>query len=165
MIASHGSIWKLTGCGYEELYNVPFIVSWPSRWEGRRTLDALASSVDVFPTLLELAGVTAPTGVQGKSFVHLLDGKTRKYRDTVYSDSMGKSFILRCGQWKYCAHWSPHDVEELYDLKVDPGELKNLASMRGRKVRQMRQKLFAWLHETGHPYAAVIKKVVNTPVP
>jgi len=165
MIASHGGIWKLTGCGYEELFNVPFIISWPSRWKGGRTVGALASSVDVFPTLLELAEVTAPEGVQGKSFVRLLDGKTRKYRDSVYSDSMGHSFIIRSGQWKYCAHWAPHDVEELYDLTTDPGEMNNLASKRGRKLKAMRGKLFAWLDETGHPYTAVIKKVMNEPLP
>jgi len=165
MIGSHGSIWKLTGCGYEELYNVPFIISWPSRWKGGRTVDELASSVDVFPTLLELAGVAPPAGVQGKSFAGLLDGKTRKHRDTIYSDSMGRSFILRSGQWKYCAHWSPRDVEELYDLKADPGELENLATKRARKLKQMRGKLFAWLEETGHPYGAVIKNVMSTPRP
>lgn len=73
--------WEL----YDYGMNVPFIVRWPGRVEAGRTSGAMLSSVDVLPTLVEMAGGEAPSGIDGRSFLPVLRGEARQHRDVVYA--------------------------------------------------------------------------------
>ena len=67
---------------YEGGIRTPFIVSWPGRFKGGRTIDTPISSLDILPTALEAAGVEAERPLDGKSLLPLLTGKTRQHSDT-----------------------------------------------------------------------------------
>ncbi|MBN1341832.1 MAG: sulfatase-like hydrolase/transferase [Phycisphaerae bacterium] len=158
MVAAHGFVFKLGHCGYDELLRVPFLIRCPGRIKPGGTSDALVSSIDVLPTLLEMTGVKPPAGIDGASFSSVLKEPGRSHRDAILCNSMERNLTVATDRWKYVLNWSPRDLDELYDLKADPGEMKNLAGDKAHAetVHQMRRRIRKWLHETRHPYARTI---------
>ncbi len=82
----HGKLvhWQI----YQETTRVPLLVLEPGRSSGARVA-ALVESVDLAPTLWELAAVSSPPESSGKSFVHLLRRPTGEHRDQAYSEQFG----------------------------------------------------------------------------
>ncbi|HPX39129.1 MAG TPA: sulfatase-like hydrolase/transferase [Candidatus Hydrogenedentes bacterium] len=160
MMASHGFVFKLGHCGYEELLNVPFLIRAPGRLPSGAVCDRLVSSVDVFPTLLKLLGLDAPAGLDGRDFLPAIEGAT--IHEHVFCNSMDNNLTVVGARWKYVLNWSPRDADELYDLENDPGEMTNLAGVEAHAetLARMRETARAWLRETGHPYAAVIEAAI-----
>ena len=114
---------------YDATLKVPLIVSAPGVKPG--VVAEQVRSVDIVPTILDLAGATGvATGLAGESLRPLLDGQTRRDPPVSIAESwyprlhFGWSELrsARVGEWKYVAAPRP----ELYDLRTDPGELKNL---------------------------------------
>jgi uncharacterized sulfatase len=97
--------------------------------------------------------------MHGTSFKNILSRPASSGRAGVFGHWGLRSFFTYDGEWKFQLNWTG-EMDELYNLKQDPGELKNL--VREPKyadvVQKRRQAVFEWLHETGHPYAAVIRK-------
>lgn len=115
---------------YEWSARVPMTASFPSRWPAGRTCDEPVSLIDLFPTLIDIADAPAPIGIDGASFLDLLEGKPSDANRTVISEShgegvMGLCFMVRKGRWKYI-YVHGHD-RQLFDLETDPGEWHNLA--------------------------------------
>jgi arylsulfatase A-like enzyme len=123
---------------YEESIRVPLIVFDPRRPAPRtkRMVDALTLNIDFAPTLLELAGVRAPASMQGRSLVPLLKGTLPAdwrtdffYEHYTRKDIIPPSEGLRTERWKYIRWVEARPVvEELYDLRIDPGEERNLVA-------------------------------------
>ena len=107
---------------------VPFIVHVPGLTRAGSTSDAMVELVDIFPTLADLTGLSAPAHLQGTSLRPLLAKPARKGKKKVaYSVvSRGKrlGYALRNQRWRY-GKWP--DGEELYNLTKDPEEKHNLA--------------------------------------
>jgi arylsulfatase A-like enzyme len=110
-------------------------------------------NIDIAPTLFEIAGVSAPKEIHGRSLIPLLRGETIAWRDSFlieyFSDkvfprisNMGYQAV-RGEQWKYIHYIDLDGMDELYDLKGDPYEMNNLAarSQARETVAQMRGKL------------------------
>lgn len=167
MITAHGHIYKMATCGYDELLRVPFILRYPRLDQGGRSNKALVSSVDTLATLLDLAELPLPKGQQGRSFRPLLTGKTSTFRDHVICNSGGRNLTVTDGAWKYVANWSPpRDIDELYDMKADPGEMVNLIDDKRHtgQVKRLQGLIADWLRDTGHPYAEhVIEEMMKKP--
>jgi uncharacterized sulfatase len=70
---------------YDAGLRVPFIVYWPGQIEGGSSREALISSTDILPTVIELAGGTPPAGLDGRSLVPLIRGQASSVHDTVYA--------------------------------------------------------------------------------
>jgi N-acetylglucosamine-6-sulfatase len=96
-------------------------------------------SVDLAPTVLEVAGVEIPKHVQGKSLTPLLTGKADKVHDAILIEyySHENPFpwtasldyrIVRRGKYKYIRWIRFEDEAELYDMETDPYELNNLVN-------------------------------------
>jgi arylsulfatase A-like enzyme len=119
---------------HEKSIRVPLIVFDPRaiRKLRGRTADQMALNVDVAPTILELAGVSVPAQMQGRSLVPLLDGKTPRWRADFFYEhpfehkTIARTVGLRTQRYKY-ARYVDYDYEELYDLKNNPEETVNLA--------------------------------------
>jgi arylsulfatase A-like enzyme len=75
-----------------------FVVRWPRRVKAGSTADAMVQYVDVLPTLIEAAGGTAPEGLDGRSFLPVLDGKTDTHNDAVFGvhTTRGINFGSEC---------------------------------------------------------------------
>lgn len=79
------SKWTL----YEAGISVPLIMRWPGRIRPGTHTDAMVSLVDVVPTLLEAAGAAVPAGLDGRSFLPVLDGKASRHREVIFTTHTG----------------------------------------------------------------------------
>jgi arylsulfatase A-like enzyme len=95
-----------------------------------KSSDAFVSTVDLCPTLLDLAGVAIPEGVQGRSYARVLTGDADKIQDSAYIE-YDETYLpdrlrqFRTKEWAltYCAE---NEYGLLFDLRNDPDELRNL---------------------------------------
>ena len=116
----------MENCGYQELCNIPLIIRAPGiTWPGTVT-HGLVNSVDILPTLLELTEQKRPDTLQGYSFARLLRKPGSDFRDQIFIHWGPQSIVSFDGEWKYGFHANA-EVDELYNLRKEPGELKNLA--------------------------------------
>ena len=115
---------------FEEATRVPFIVSvpWLKDQHGRAT-KKITELVDLYPTLTDLAGLSAPDGIQGTSLKPLLSdvdsSDWSKNQAFTISRSGGES--IRTYEWRFTQWGFGEKGTELYDLRNDPGEFTNLA--------------------------------------
>lgn len=141
-LGEHGMWFK--NCMFESGARVPLIISWPKRWKGGESRSGACSLVDVVQTIAELGGTKAPADWNGHSLVPCMDHPAVPMRDLAvseyYAHHIASGFaMLRSGDYKYVYHTAPdaqHPAErELYNLALDPGELRNLAGDAGEKSR------------------------------
>ena len=145
---------------YEESIRMPLLVRYPRMIKAGTAPDEIALNIDLAPTLLSVAGASAPGDMQGRSLGPLLKGEKVKWRDSFlieyYSDRvfprmerMGYK-AARNGRWKYIHYLELEGMDELYDLKSDPYEMKNLINHPGAKkaLGEMKQEMERLLKET-----------------
>jgi N-acetylglucosamine-6-sulfatase len=114
---------------YEESIRVPLVIRPPGQLP-TRSVDALALNIDIAPTIAELAGVDPPLPQDGKSLVPLLDRSPGAWRDRFVVEFLGyapgvPSYSgIRTHRYLYVEYGT--DQRELYDLRADPFELRNL---------------------------------------
>lgn len=115
---------------YEGGIRVPMIVRWPGRIKPGSTSDLPWAFWDVLPTFAEIAGLPAVAKTDGISIVPTLLGETERQprHEFLYWEfhEKGSKQAVRMGDWK-AVRLSPGQPLELYDLKSDPGETKNVA--------------------------------------
>jgi arylsulfatase K len=133
----HGQFYKMSA--YEPSVRVPLIVSAPDVNSGFE-IDSLVSLIDVYPTLMDIAGLSHPAGLDGYSLWPELTGSASRRPDWVLSEFHGTScntgtFMLRRGNWKYVAYagYQP----QLFNLAADPGEVDNLTAARSEVAGKM----------------------------
>jgi N-acetylglucosamine-6-sulfatase len=121
---------------YEETIRIPLVVRFPRLARAGTTPRELALSIDLAPTLLEVAGLRPGAAIQGHSLVPVLAGKAEGWRtsflveyfsDTVFPRirTMGYSAV-RTARHKYVRFRELEGMDELYDLEADPYEMTNL---------------------------------------
>lgn len=101
---------------------VPLIVTVPGKKGGSST--ALVETSDLFPTLCELAGLSVPDTVQGRSFVTLFDQPEQAFRENAYS-RFGPGDAVITDRYGYTSYKGGQS-EMLYDLEKDPDENENV---------------------------------------
>jgi uncharacterized sulfatase len=135
---------------YEGGIREPLIVRWPGVVKPGSTCSTPVTSVDFYPTFLEITGATRPSGqaLDGRSLLGLLRGK-RRFGDRalfwhypVYHHSTPASAV-RQGDWKLIEFFEDGTLE-LYNLRDDIGERNNLAAKMPAKTRELHRKLVAW---------------------
>ncbi len=118
------------GCPWDACLRVPLVVRYPRVVSGGRSVDGLVASVDLVPTLLDLAGLDAPDDTDGLDLGPVLrDAAPVPDREVLFEAYAGRHLTyagLRSQTWKYIRY--RNGVEELYDLVADPYELENAAS-------------------------------------
>lgn len=116
---------------YEELLTVPLVISYPPRFKKPVTTGALVSLVDLVPTLCTLAQVKWPARLSGKDLTPLFEDPAREINPAVFAEYYAKQRwvnpirSVRTREWKYNRY--VNGGEELYNLRIDPGELHNRA--------------------------------------
>ncbi len=143
------------GWAYEGGVRVPLIVTAPDVAPGR-TSAAVVTSPDLYPTLLELAGLPSRQAqhVDGVSFVPALRGEAPArgpifWHYPHYGNQGGAPYgAVRDGDWKLI-EWYEDGALELYDLANDLGESVNRAADQPERARALRKRLHAWRAEVG----------------
>jgi N-acetylglucosamine-6-sulfatase len=129
----HGLIDKRHA--YEESMRVPMLAYAPGFIPAGTAIDQMVLNIDIAPTILELAGLTTPRHMQGRSFLPLLQGgEAADWRtEFVYQYFWEYNFphtptvyALRGDRYKYMYYHGVWDQNELYDLQTDPNEAFNL---------------------------------------
>jgi len=137
---------------YEGGIRVPLLVSWPGVTKPGSVCDVPVSSIDFFPTILQMAGLKADPkrNLDGLSLVPLLRGKGGFRRDALYwhyphySNQGGQpGAAIRQGNLKLIEFYEDSRLE-LYDLARDAGERNDLASSMPAKAAELHRKLQAW---------------------
>ncbi len=129
---------------YEQATRIPFLMVAPKAAVGAST-KAMIESVDVFPTLCELAGLPTPTGLDGKSFAHVLRDPKAAARDSVThvyprNNLLGRAIRTeryRLVEWKKIGSDNSTAEFELYDYQADPDENRNLATDNPEIIKQL----------------------------
>ena len=126
--------------------HVPLIVSYPKEIPSDVTFTDNLTLIDVFPTILDYSGIAQGDYLEGKSLRRLIDGKSKKnnlvYSEGGYRKSGKYHSVIYQDNWKLI-HFSK-DKWELYDIKSDPAEQKNLISSNATFADILKKKLLAW---------------------
>jgi arylsulfatase A-like enzyme len=145
------------GSLYEGGIRDPFIVRWKGVTPEGAVCDVPAIHVDVFPTLVAAAGAKPPEQpLDGESLVPLFkDPKAALTREAIYQHFPGylgagqnswrttPASAIHAGDWKLIEFFEDGRLE-LYNLRDDVGETKNLAASQPDKARELHAKLVAW---------------------
>ena len=121
---------------YENSMRVPMIIRYPKLIAKNSIVKEQCLNIDIAPTILDLAGVKKPSYMQGESMVKLISGKKDKswrksmlfeyYVDDAWPYAGPNQVAVRTNKYKLIDNFLDDDIDELYDLVNDPGEMKNL---------------------------------------
>ena len=138
---------------------VPLIVTWPGVTRPGAVIEGPVTSIDLFPTMLGMAGLELGDNVDGQSLVSLLRGDADFERGPIYwhyPHYNAHTPVITCtpygavreGRFKLVELYEDDRVE-LYDLRADIGETRNLATAMPEKVSELRRKLHNWRESVG----------------
>jgi len=148
MMGAHGLVTKEKL--YEESVAVPLIIAPPAAAPGVDR-SHLVSGLDLMPTLLDYAGISLPSSLEGRSLRPLVSGKTMPWREFVVSENCyPETRMVRTSRYKYIFFAHGENREQFFDLENDPGEMKNLvddAAVAG-EVKRHRRLLQEWMRNT-----------------
>ena len=142
---------------YEGGIRTPFIVKWPGKVKSHSTSEFTGAFWDVMPTLLDITGAGKARYTDGVSLVPTLLGKTNEQQQHPYlywefHEDDGRQAV-RTGDWKAVklqVKNKQKTVTELYNLKKDPAEKKNVAAENPERVKQL-EEIMNQAH-TANPY-------------
>ena len=143
---------------YEPSLHVPLIIRSVDPAQRGKIVDLQVRSIDIAPTILQLLGFQRPSSMQGSDLLSLSLGAKPKNQRVSYSESyyarshFGWSELkaISDGRFKFIDAPKP----ELYDLRADPRESKNIYSQNGAVSRQMRQLLLETTRKLSAPVTA-----------
>src|SRR6185436_461121 len=145
---------------YEGGVRVPLIVSWPGVTKPGSVSEAPTITMDLFPTIVEMAGLpasAASTAIDGVSIAPLLRGGTRPQREFFWHYPHHQHYQLggampyaaiRSGDFKLVEFFNDMHVE-LYNIRADISEKTDLALSNPAKTEELRKKLHAWRTAVG----------------
>lgn len=144
-IGSHGLFGKQDL--YEDSMRTPLIFAGPKIPKNTRR-DSFAYLLDVFPTLGDLAGVSAPDGSEGISLAPVLARKKKVIRDSVFTAYKDVQRAIRDDRWKLIVYPQINKTQ-LFDLQRDPHETKDIAVDEPRQVKRLTARLQQSQREAG----------------
>ena len=123
-LTDHG-LWRKNTPFHVSLRN-PMMIKTPNT-KGGTVISELVQNTDIYPTLLELAGIDTPKGIKlhGNSLVPLLHGEEVEWANIAHTSAKGSHGVVTD---KYRFTVMVDGTRELYDLEQDPGEWNNLAN-------------------------------------
>ena len=120
---------------YEESMRIPMLLRFPRAVKAGRTEDRMVLNIDPAATFLDLAGLPVPAAIHGRSWKPLLEEKHADWRDSFfycyfYEKNFGSPLTtaIRTTDAKLIKYPGHDEWTEVFDLKADPYEIKNLAA-------------------------------------
>jgi arylsulfatase A-like enzyme len=129
-MGSHGLMGKQNL--YEDGMKPPLLFAGPGIPRGET--DALVYLHDIFPTVCELVGASAPSGIDGLSLAPVIRGSAARVRDSLFTAYRDSQRAVRDQRWKLI-RYPQINRSQLFDLHTDPHEIRDLAAMPENKER------------------------------
>lgn len=146
---------------FEESIRIPLLVRWPGVVKPGTAISADVANIDTFASVLGMLDVPLPQDVQqhGRDFAPLLRGQQVPWRDAIFAQydlhhgGLAYLRMIRTPEWKLVRHYQADMLDELYHLKDDPGETRNLyGNPMHQKVRdQLQGRLDEWMQSIADP--------------
>lgn len=147
---SAGLLYEGKSSTYEGGMRVPAIAWWPGTIRPNQISEAVATTMDLFPTILHLAKAEVPNDrpIDGNDIIDLLTGKKDKVTDVVFYYDKGDLYAVRKGSWKahFTTHHSysaeppqEHNPPLLYNIEADPSEQYDVAKEHAEIVDELRK--------------------------
>ena len=141
---------------YEGGLRVPLIVRWPGVTKSGSTSDAIVSSIDFFPTILDACGLKSDAKVDGLNLAATLKGTATPERDAIYwhfphyngNAAAKPGAAIRAGDWKLIEFYET-GRRELFNLAKDMRESSNLIEQNADIANDLHAKLAAWRESVG----------------
>ena len=129
-ISDNGVFWaehRLNGkiYAYDEASHVPFAIRYAPLIPQPRVESRLVANIDIAPTIYELAGLSVPADVDGRSLLPLLAQREGEWRDSLLIEGLGYYPYMAIRTERYLYIETEGDVSELYDSANDPYQLQN----------------------------------------
>jgi len=142
---------------------VPMIVRWPGKTPAGTTTDFVFTNLDLFRTMASVANLTVPeeAHIRGEDCSAVFRGEPGPARDTVFGmydlHNGGLAYLrmIRTERYKYVRHFRARMMDELYDLRADPEETRNLLNRQGQtrvqELPSLKSQLHDWQLSIGDP--------------
>ena len=150
---------------YEGGHRVPFYVHWPKGNLKVRDEDSLAAHFDLMPTLLDAAGLKAPSDIDGVSLLPLLRDQAKlDGREIIVTNqrvdipSADRPSVVMTDRWRYVLHGEKNSVE-LFDIRVDPGQKRDVKAQNPQVVKALQASFDTWwtsVTADGYPRQRII---------
>jgi arylsulfatase A-like enzyme len=169
MLGQHGLWHKMMP--YEEAIRVPLVMRHPRRITAGIRSQAMASLVDIAPTLLSIVGERPPGKMAGCDLSPAFQSETEFQIDPYrFAEHEPLGEWHRAVAWRLAADdrfkyvWNQGDLDELYDLEADPYELFNLIGDPGidRELARLRDRLRRWMVQTSDPLLGNLDRACQT---
>ncbi|MGA2586258.1 MAG: sulfatase-like hydrolase/transferase [Candidatus Aminicenantales bacterium] len=142
---------------YDATLHVPLILFNPKLWPAHSLISSQVGLIDVAPTILELLGLPLASSMQGTSLIPAMKRGKAESGPPQYIESIGAMLDrnwaplqgIRTEEWKYIEAPQP----ELYDLKTDPREMRNVLAQNADQARRMREALQSLIGKSSAPAA------------
>lgn len=143
-MGEHGHYQKRTLFEYSA--RIPLIISYPGQKSKGRITTSFVEMIDFYPTLCELAGLSNPQYLSGKSMVPVLKNPRKKIRKDALTQTINDGYSIQTKAYRYTL-WGEGGANmiELYDRKNDPEEMMNLAAHKkyARIIKKLDRRLLA----------------------
>lgn len=149
--------WNQKSALYEEVVNIPLIVTLPGKKNAGKAMPQLISNgIDFFATVCDWTGVQAPKSSVGKSFRKIAEEGTpqsphQEYviTETRFDGSKTRGWVVRSESYKYVLYDKGRYREQLFDMQNDKGEMRNLAmeSTYDKELQKHRDILEKWMSD------------------
>lgn len=146
---------------YEESIRIPWLIRYPRLIKPGTEIKQMTLNIDLAPTFLDLAGAKTPSSMQGRSMKPLFDGAKHPWRESFFYEYFREDWqtgiptihAVRTENTKYVTHPDIQDLDELYDLRNDPLEMRNLAQdpAHASEVKRLRAEMKRLKKETKYP--------------
>lgn len=141
MLGEH-DMYFMHGRGQEENIRVPLIICYPEFFPKGKVISRQISLIDIAPTILEIAGLTKPSYMQGESLLSLVK-PFRSYQKEYVFSSQREDLTLRTKKWKLIYDSRVHS-SQLFDIQKDSHELHNVVNDQPRIVEDYKNRLISW---------------------
>jgi arylsulfatase A-like enzyme len=123
---------------YEESFRTPLMMRYPGVVQPGTVNNNMVMNLDIAPTVLSAAGLVTPADMQGESFLPQVSRIKSKGRKAMYyhyyengEHAVSPHFGISTGRYKLIRFYTKLNDWELYDLKKDPSEIKNVYGQKG----------------------------------
>ena len=134
---------------YEACSRVPLIIYAPSIIKNPGRIEEQVNLMNIAPTIMDLAGIPIPTGMEGRSLLPMIKGEELSGDEHIFLERANRIKAVRTDDWKYITDLD-QGTDELYYLRDDPLETKNVALENRRQVEKLKSRLREWMNPNDH---------------